>query len=90
MTLFWTDDALEQVSAIDEHLTLTSPQYAEMVVGDLFDRVRALVDYPNMVPVYKKANLPQVRELLVRSYRIIYYVGCNQIDIMAVLHQRQQ
>ena len=90
MTLYWTDDALEQVSTIGEHLTLTSPQYAELVVADLFGRVRPLVDYPNMGPVYKKAGLPQVWELLVRSYRIIYYVGRTQIDVMAVLHQKQR
>ena len=80
---------MEQVSTIGEHLTLTSPQYAELVVNDLFDRVRLLVEYPQMGPVYKKAGLPQVRELLVRTYRIIYYVGRNQVDIMAVLHQKQ-
>ena len=90
MTLYWTDDALEQVSAIGEHLTLTSPKYAELIVADLFDRVRPLVDYPKLGPVYRKASLPQVRELLIKSYRIVYYVGRAQIDIIAVLHQKQQ
>ncbi len=58
MTLYWTDDALEQVSAIGEHLKLTSPKYADLVVTDLFDRVRSLIDYPKLGPVYRKAGLP--------------------------------
>ena len=90
MTIYWTDAALEQIASIGEHLALTSPAYAETVVTDLFDLVRTLTDFPNLGPVYKKAALPQVRELIVRSYRIIYYVGKKQVDIIAVLHQRQR
>ena len=90
MTVYWTDDALEQVAAIGEHLALTSPKYAEAVVTNLFDRVRPLADFPGLGPVYRKAGLPQVRELVLKSYRIVYYVGKKQVDIIAVMHQRQR
>ena len=69
---------------------MTSPRFAERVVTNLFDRVRSLADQPKMGPVYKKAGLTQVRELLINPYRIVYYVGRKQVDVIAVLHQRQR
>ena len=90
MTVYWTDDALEQVMVISQLLAVTSPQFAERIVTNLFDRVRPLADHPNMGSVYKKAGLTQVRELLVKPYRIMYYVGRKQVDIIAVLHQSQR
>ena len=90
MTVYWTDEALEQVSAISDLLAVTSPLYAERVVTNLFDRVRTLADHPKLGPVYRKAGLPQVRELLVKPYRVVYYVGRKQLEIIAVLHQRQR
>ena len=52
-------------------MVVTSPAYAEVVMTDLFDRVRQLADYPKLGSVYKKAGLPQVRELLLKNYRIV-------------------
>jgi len=59
------------------------------MVDKLFERVNQLVAFPYMGPVYKLAKLPQVRELLVRPYRVIYEVTDRQIRVMAVLHQHQ-
>ena len=71
-------------------MAVTSPTHAEVVTTDLFDRVRQLANYPKLGSVYKQAGLLQVRELLLKNYRIVWYLGRKQIDIMAVLHQRQQ
>jgi len=90
MTIYWTNDALDHVEAIRDLLSITSPKYAEMVVTELFDRVRPLATLPRIGPIYQKAGLPQIRELLVRSYRIVYYVGRTQIDIIAVLDQKRR
>ena len=71
MLVYWTDEALEQATAIGEQLAVTSLAYAEVIMTDLFDRVRQLADYPKPGPVYKKVGLPQVRKLLLKNYRIV-------------------
>jgi plasmid stabilization system protein ParE len=90
MTTYWTDDALDHVTAIGEYLRLTSVSHSEATVNRFFDRVRQLEDKPYLGPIYPKANIQRVRHLLVGSYRVIYYIGRSQIDILAVMHQRQQ
>ena len=52
-------------------MAVTLPAYAEAVMADLFDRVRQLVNYSKPGPVYKKAGLPQVRELFLKNYQIV-------------------
>lgn len=90
MIIYWTDDAIDHVTAIGEYLRLTSISHSEAIVNRFFDRARQLEDNPYLGPVYPKANLQKVRQLLVGNYRIIYYIGRSQIDILAVMHQRQQ
>ena len=89
MTTFWTTDALDHVAAIGDYLRLASPNHADAVVNRFFDRVRQLEENPYLGPVYPRAALPQIRQLLVGTYRIVYYIGRSQLDVLAVMHQRQ-
>jgi plasmid stabilization system protein ParE len=35
-------------------------------------------------------NLEQTREIIEANYRIIYYVGVDRIDVLAVVHGQQK
>jgi len=59
------------------------------VIDNLFKRIDQLIAFPLSGPLYAKAGLPQVRELLVRLYKVVYEVTDTQIRIMALFHQRQ-
>ena len=89
MTLYWTNEALSDVAGIRDYLLTVAPDRAERVTGAFFDKAQQLLDFPRMGRPYKKGELPQVRELLVDAYRITYYVGLHQLDIMTVRHQAQ-
>ena len=83
-------EALDQTLKIRDYLAVTSEEYATRVVDNLFSRIDQLTAFPLSGPLYAKAGLPQVRELLVRPYKVIYEVTAKQIRILAVFHQRQQ
>ena len=86
----WTDEALDQALKIRDYLAVTSEEYATQVIDNLFARIDQLVAFPLSGPLYAKAGLPQVRELLVRPYKVVYEVTTRQIRILAIFHQRQQ
>lgn len=88
--IHWTDEALDQALKIREYLSVTSVEYAVQVIDTLFSRIDQLVAFPFSGPLYAKAGLQQIRELLVRPYKVIYEVTDRQIRILAVFHQRQQ
>jgi len=90
MTVYWTTEALAEVAEIRDYLLETAPQRAEQVIESFFDRAQQLSSFPKVGRLYRQGELPQVRELLVGAYRLTYYVGLSQIDIMTVRHQAQQ
>nr|WP_223807583.1 type II toxin-antitoxin system RelE/ParE family toxin [Pseudanabaena sp. UWO311] len=42
--------------------------------------------FPNSGRMLPEINLEQIREVIEANYRIIYYVGSDRIDILAVVH----
>ena len=89
MIVYWTNEALADIAAIRDYLLETSPDRAEQVIEAFFERVEQLISFPKMGRPYRQGELPQVRQLLVGAYRITYYVGLHQLDILTIRHQAQ-
>ena len=86
MKVFWTEAALNQLEAIRDFLAQTSPEYAQRVVERLVDRSEQIAAFPRsgrMVPEYE---IDEVRQVIEGSYRIIYLIKEDQIEVLAVVH----
>jgi addiction module RelE/StbE family toxin len=84
--VFWTDAALNQLEAIRDYLAQTSPDYSRRIVERLVNRSERIADFPRsgrMVPEYE---IDEVRQVMEASYRIIYLIKENQIEVLAVIH----
>ena len=86
MRILWTDAALKQLEAIRDFLSQTSPDYARRVVERLVKRSEQIAVFPRsgrMVPEYE---LDEVRQVIENSYRIIYLIKEDQVEVLAVIH----
>ena len=86
MRILWTDAALNQLEAIRDLLSQTSPDYARRVVERLVKRSEQIAVFPRsgrMVPEYE---LDEVRQVIESSYRIIYLIKEDQVEVLAVIH----
>ena len=86
MKVHWTDTARDHLAAIHAYIAQDSPQYAKRMVDRLTRRSQQIASFPlsgRVVPEFQK---PQIREVLEGSYRIIYHIKPDQIDVLAVLH----
>lgn len=86
MKVHWTDTALRHLSGIHDYIAQDSTVYAKGIVGRLTSRSRQIARYPRsgrMVPEYES---PDVREVIEGSYRIIYQILPERIDVLAVIH----
>ena len=86
MRIFWTDAALNQLEAIRDYLSQTSPDYARRVVERLVSRSEQIAAFPRsgrMVPEYE---IDEVRQVIESSYRLIYLIKEEQVEILAVIH----
>ena len=90
MKVFWTDTAVQHLAAIYAYIAQNSPQYAEQAIDRLTRRSEQIAKFPLSGRVVQEFETAQIREVIEGSYRIIYYINPEQIDILAVLHGSQQ
>ena len=86
MRVHWTQNAVEHLVNIYEHIALNSPTYAQRMVDKITRRSEQIADQPlsgRKVPEYQTED---IRELIEKPYRIIYRIKANQIDVLAVIH----
>ena len=86
MNVFWTEKAIEQLTAIHNYHAQISPQYATRLVDLITKRSQQIGTFPNSGRILPEINLEQVREVIETNYRIIYYVGLDRIDVLAIVH----
>ena len=81
MRVHWTHTAIEHLLVIYEHIAQDAPLYAQRMIDRITKRSEQIAAFPRsgrMVPEYKA---PDIREVIERSYRIIYRIKPDQIDI---------
>jgi len=86
MKVHWTATAEAHLDAIHNYIAQISTDYAQRMVDRLTRRSEQIAEFPlsgRRVPEY---DLPQVREVIEGSYRIIYHITPDQIDVLAVIH----
>ena len=86
MKVHWTDTAEGHLDAIYAYVAQDSPEYARRMVDRLTRRSQQIAEFPfsgRRVPEY---DVDQIREVIEGSFRIIYHIKVDQIDVLAVIH----
>jgi len=86
MTIHWTAGAVQQLWAIYDYIAQASPHYAKRMVDRLTRRSEQIGVFPLSGRVVPEYQAHQVREVIEGSYRIIYHIKPDQIDVVAVIH----
>jgi len=86
MKVHWTETAEGHLDAIYSYIAQDSTEYATRTVDCLTRRSQQITAFPlsgRRVPEY---DIDQIREVIEGSYRIIYHIKSDQIDVIAVIH----
>ena len=86
MRIEWTEPAVEHLSAIHAFIAHDSKTYASDFVGRILRAVESPARFPLRGRFVPEAQDRRIRELLFRSYRIIYRVKTNRVQVLARLH----
>lgn len=87
--LRWTEQAIGQLGAIAEYISLSSPIYAEQVVERMVLHLRQVQQFPESGREAPEVGDSGVREVIETPYRLIYRVRHDVIEVVAVVHGRQ-
>ncbi len=81
----YNQDARESIIQINEYISKNSIYYANKTIKEIINRIGNLSMFPYMgrkIPEYNNANL---REIIYKSYRILYKVNSN-VYILKIFH----
>jgi toxin ParE1/3/4 len=85
----WTEHAIVQLRHIHDHIAHDSTIYAKRVIEELVRKTLDLDALPRRGRMVPELNKDAVRELSLYSYRILYEIMPDHIEVLAVIHKRR-
>jgi len=82
--IVWTQSALSDLRAIHDYVSTDSELYANLSVEGLFDTVEHIQQHPNEGRVVEEFNNPEVRELVIGRYSVVYRISSGIVGVVRV------
>ena len=80
----WSPQALRDLESIRDYIAQDSPRYAELVVTRIIAFVDRLQAFPDSGRIVPERGDPEIREVIVRPYRVVYRRRANEVEIATV------
>ena len=84
--LIWSPRAAADLEAIREHIAYDSELYAGLMVSRLVAASSRLIQFPELGRIVPEYGQPDLRELIVRPYRLVYRLRGEFVEIATVFH----
>jgi toxin ParE1/3/4 len=81
----WTYTSKLDLLQIYNYIAKDSIYYAKKVINDIVDKSDNLANFPNMGRKVEEMSDDRLREIIVYSYRMIYRVVDDGVNILAII-----
>ena len=85
----WSIPAKDDLKQIFEYIAKDSKFYANKVADEIVEKSEMLDKFPEMGRIVPEIEDSNIRELIVYSYRLIYEISAKKIEILALIHGKQ-
>lgn len=85
-----TKKALKDLAEIKNYIERDSVYYANKTIADILRRTENLKLFPSMGRYVPEFNSKEMRELIYKSYRILYTFNSKNIYILRVIHHSRK
>jgi toxin ParE1/3/4 len=82
----WTNHALEELDDIANYISKDSPKYAQIIVKQIYEMVSHLKQFPKLGRKVPEYGDPELREILYKTYRIIYLIKKELLEVISIIH----
>jgi len=87
--LIWSDRALRDLQAIDAYIAADDPIAAARWVDKLLAAAQRLVVLPNSGHSVRDEGREHLKQVLVRTYRIVYRFDDERVEVVTVFEGHQ-
>jgi plasmid stabilization system protein ParE len=89
MEVIFTNRFLNRVEEFSDYIALDHIPTAIKWARGVFDQCQVLSNQPESGRIVPEFNRPEIREVIHGSYRLVYEIKSNQIDMLTIWHTRQ-
>ena len=86
----WSLLAADDLENICSYIALDSEKYAKIVAQEIVSTVESISVFPYSGKVVPKFNPENIREKIIRNYRIIYRIHDEYVEVVRIIHQSRQ
>src|SRR6266446_8108557 len=83
--IIWSDEAIADLEGIWSYIAQDDPSAARHMARGMLDHVGILTSFPFIGPRYPRGTTGTLREIVFRSYHILYDVGEEALSV-EILH----
>ncbi len=80
----WSPQSLRDLEAIRAYIAVDSAVYADAMVRRLVAAVERLKAFPESGRMVPERNDPEIREVILGAYRIVYRLRAGSVEIATV------
>lgn len=84
--VIWSIPAKQDLKKIYDYIARDSKYYAEKVSQDILERSEKLNEFPEIGMIVPEIGEVNIREVIVYSYRLIYEISSDKIEVLALIH----
>ena len=89
MKVVWSKESLRQLIEIEQFISRDNPDRAVKFINKLIDRGEKVKDYPYKGRIVPEFSTNEIREVFEKTYRIVYKISKDQIEILTVFEGHQ-
>ena len=82
----WSSKAENDLNEIIDYIAQDSLEYALSFYEQVREKVENLIKFPRMGRIVPELDEPNIRELILRNYRIIYRIFEKEVQIVRLFH----
>jgi plasmid stabilization system protein ParE len=87
--IVWSYEASADIEALANYISRDSIFYAAAFIQETLDVSRSLNEFSERGRVVPEFGDPNIRELFVREYRLIYSIEENRIVLLGLVHGKR-
>lgn len=85
----WAYEATTDLEALAEYIARDSAFYASAFVQEIRDASRSLNEFSERGRIVPELGNPNIRELFVREYRLIYSIEESRVVMLGLIHGKR-
>lgn len=84
MKVIWTREALQKLNGIEDFIRSNNPERAEIFINYLIEQGELISRNPKIGRIIPEILNPEIREIIVNKYRVVYKINKKNIIILTV------